>query len=136
MYATFEHAIVKEPKSGQWCDLETRIHGVGSGEWLGNEIPTISLRAAAIAGRPAGGTILCAGNAIPYRKELTKVFNKYHKKVDTDWLKTRPRHGDWNICLVSLGKPALKLPFFARCSLVKVYSDLREQGHDVSFLTV
>jgi uncharacterized protein (TIGR04141 family) len=71
-----------------------------------------------------------------YRKELTKVFKKYHQGTDTDWLNARPRHGDWNICLVSLGKTALKLPFFARCGLVKLYSDLREQGHDVSFLSV
>lgn len=71
-----------------------------------------------------------------YRKELTKVFKKHHPGADTTWLSTRPRHGDWNICMVSLGKPALKLPFFARCGLVKAYSDLREQGHDVSFLTV
>jgi uncharacterized protein (TIGR04141 family) len=71
-----------------------------------------------------------------YRKELTKLFKKYHQGADTSWLSVRPRHGDWNICLVSLGKPALNLPFFARCALVKAYSDLREQGHDVSFLTV
>jgi uncharacterized protein (TIGR04141 family) len=71
-----------------------------------------------------------------YRKELTKVFKQYHKGTDTDWLKDRPRHGDWNICLVSLGKPALKLPFFARCGLVKLFGDLREHGHDVSFLSV
>lgn len=69
-----------------------------------------------------------------YRKELTKVFQKYHKGANTDWLNMRPKHGEWNLCLVSLGKPALKLPFFARCGLAKVYSDLREQGHDVSFL--
>ncbi len=71
-----------------------------------------------------------------YRKELTKVFKQHFKGVDTEWLKTRPKHGDWNICLVSLGRPAMKLPFFARCSLVKVYTDLREQGHDISFLAV
>ena len=71
-----------------------------------------------------------------YRKELTKVFKKYHQGADIKWLSMRPRHGDWNICLVSLGKPALKLPFFARCGLVKAYSDLRDQGHDVSFLAV
>jgi uncharacterized protein (TIGR04141 family) len=71
-----------------------------------------------------------------YRRELAKVIKKYHKALDIEWLKSRPRHGDWNICLVSLGKSPPKLPFFARCSLVKVYSDLREQGHDVSFLTV
>jgi uncharacterized protein (TIGR04141 family) len=71
-----------------------------------------------------------------YRKELTKVFKQYHKGADTDWLTIRPRHGDWNLCLVSLGKPALKLPFFARCGLVKLYGELREQGHEVSFLAV
>jgi uncharacterized protein (TIGR04141 family) len=71
-----------------------------------------------------------------YRKELVQVFKKYHKSADTEWLKTRPRHGDWNICLVSLGKTPAELPFFARCSLVKVYNDLREGGHEVSFLKV
>lgn len=71
-----------------------------------------------------------------YRKELVKVFQKYHKGADTDWLKARPKHGEWNLCLVSLGKPPLKLPFFGRCGLVKLYSDLREQGHEVSFLAV
>jgi uncharacterized protein (TIGR04141 family) len=71
-----------------------------------------------------------------YRRELVEVFKKYHKGVDTAWLKTRPRHGDWNICLVSLGKSPSELPFFARCSLVKLYNDLREGGHEVSFLKV
>jgi len=71
-----------------------------------------------------------------YRRELAKVIKQMHKGVDTDWLKSRPRHGDWNICLVSLGKSASQLPFFARCALVKVYRDLREQGHEVSFLAV
>lgn len=46
-----------------------------------------------------------------YRKSLTNLFKQYHKGADVDWLKTRPRHGDWNLCLVSLGKPAVKLPF-------------------------
>jgi len=71
-----------------------------------------------------------------YRKELIKVFQKYHKGADISWLKTRPKHGDWNLCLVSLGKSANKLPFFARCGLVKVVTDLREQGHEVFFLAV
>lgn len=71
-----------------------------------------------------------------YRKELTKVFQKYHKAANADWLRMRPKHGEWNLCLVCLGKPVLKLPFFARCGLAKVFTDLLEQGHDVSFLTV
>lgn len=71
-----------------------------------------------------------------YRQELRKVFRKQHKGVDTEWLKSRPRHGDWDVCLVSLGKSAAQLPFFARCALVKLYRDLREEGHEVSFLKV
>lgn len=71
-----------------------------------------------------------------YRKELTKVFQKYRKAANADWLRMRPKHGEWNLCLVCLGKPVLKLPFFARCGLAKVFTDLLEQGHDVSFLTV
>jgi hypothetical protein len=38
-----------------------------------------------------------------YRKELTKVFQKYHKGADTDWLEARPKHGEWNLCLVFSG---------------------------------
>jgi uncharacterized protein (TIGR04141 family) len=71
-----------------------------------------------------------------YREELVKVFSKFHPKVDRDWLKSRPRNGDWQLCLVSLGRPARQLPFFAKCGLVRVYEDLSERGHDVSFATV
>lgn len=68
-----------------------------------------------------------------YRKELVKVFKKYHKTVDISWLDSRPRNGSWNLCLVSLGKNAMQLPFFARRSLVRAYKDLAERGHSVSF---
>lgn len=68
-----------------------------------------------------------------YRKELVKVFGKYHKNVDTSWLESRPRNGTWNLCLVSLGKNAMQLPFFARRSLVRAFKDLSERGHSVAF---
>jgi uncharacterized protein (TIGR04141 family) len=68
-----------------------------------------------------------------YRKALVKVFQKYHKDVDIGWLESRPRHGSWNLCLVSLGKNAMQLPFFARRSLVRAVKDLSERGHAVSF---
>lgn len=71
-----------------------------------------------------------------YRKELAKVFKKYHPTADRTWLDSRPRNGDWRLCLVSLGKPARKMPFFARCALVRVHRDLSERGHDVSFVDV
>ena len=71
-----------------------------------------------------------------YRKELAKVFRKYHPGADRTWLDSRPRNGEWKLCLVSLGKPAKKLPFFAKCGLVRLHRDLSERGHEVSFLDV
>jgi uncharacterized protein (TIGR04141 family) len=71
-----------------------------------------------------------------YRKELVKVFKKYHASADVEWLNSRPRNGSWHLCMVSLGKNALQLPFFARRSLVRVYKDLTERGHSVSFSAV
>lgn len=71
-----------------------------------------------------------------YRKKLVDVFTKYHPTVDTQWLKARPKNGDWNLCLVSLGKNASQLPFFARCGLVRLYKDLAERGHSVAFTAV
>jgi uncharacterized protein (TIGR04141 family) len=71
-----------------------------------------------------------------YRKELLKVFTKHHPHVDTSWLASKPRNGDWNLCLVSLGKQAMQLPFFGRCGLRRAYKDLRERGHEVFFLQV
>jgi len=71
-----------------------------------------------------------------YRKKVTALFKKHHPTADVEWLKSRPRQGDWNLCMVSLGKPATKLPFFAKCGLVKLQKDLVEQGHTVSFISV
>jgi uncharacterized protein (TIGR04141 family) len=71
-----------------------------------------------------------------YRKELSKVFAKVHPTIDAAWLSSRPRNSEWNLCLVSLGKNASQLPFFARCGLVRVYKDLTERGHSVAFTAV
>jgi uncharacterized protein (TIGR04141 family) len=71
-----------------------------------------------------------------YRKKLIALFKKHHPTADIEWLKSRPRQGDWNLCMVSLGKPAAKLPFFAKCGLAKLQKDLLEQGHTVSFVSV
>jgi uncharacterized protein (TIGR04141 family) len=71
-----------------------------------------------------------------YRRKLAKVFVAQHPKEDVQWLDSRPKTGDLNLCFVSLGRPALKLPFFGRCGLAKAYEDLRERGHDVSFTSV
>ncbi len=71
-----------------------------------------------------------------YRKELKRVTKVLHKGLRVDWLQTRPRQGDWTICLVSLGKSATQLPFFARCGLYNINRALRKAGHKVSFLKV
>lgn len=71
-----------------------------------------------------------------YRAELIKVFKKYHSTADTNWLKSRPDNGDWNLCMVSLGRTAAKLPFFAKSSLWRVHKDLTERGHKVYFVSV
>ena len=71
-----------------------------------------------------------------YRNALIKVFEKYHPKVDVKWLESRPNNGDWRLCLVSLGKSAKNLPFFAKCGLRRLHKELTEHGHDVSFVAV
>jgi uncharacterized protein (TIGR04141 family) len=71
-----------------------------------------------------------------YRKQLKKGVKKEHPALITTWLDERPRAGDWNLCLVSLGRPATKLPFFAKCSLMKLNKDLRGRGHEMSFVSV
>jgi uncharacterized protein (TIGR04141 family) len=71
-----------------------------------------------------------------YRKELRRLTKVQHKGLPVEWLETRPRQGDWNICLVSLGKTAAQLPFFARCGLYTLNRTLRKAGHKVRFLKV
>jgi uncharacterized protein (TIGR04141 family) len=71
-----------------------------------------------------------------YRQKLSAAFKKHHPKADASWLNSRPKPGEWNLCFVSLGRKKQHLPFFAKCSLARVYEDLRERGHDVSFVTV
>jgi len=71
-----------------------------------------------------------------YREKVSELFGKYHPRADAAWLSTRPRQGEWDLCMVSLGAPAADLPFFAKCGLAKIYKDLSEQGHTLSFISV
>ena len=71
-----------------------------------------------------------------FRKELTTKIKKLYPKADTSWLNVRPKPGEWNLCFVSLGRSKDNLPFFAKCSLVKICDDLRSRGHEVSFIDV
>lgn len=76
--------------------------------------------------------LLFAGDGA-YRKELQTIFKKYQPGADRSWLDSRPQNGEWEFCLLSLGRAAKDLPFFAKCSLMKLHEDLRERGHKVSF---
>jgi uncharacterized protein (TIGR04141 family) len=71
-----------------------------------------------------------------YRKALARVIKAHHKGVATDWLENKPKNGDWNLCLVSLGRRKENLPFFAKCGVARLCRELRRQGHEVSFLKV
>lgn len=69
-----------------------------------------------------------------YRRKLAPILRAKH--ASTEWLADRPRQGDWNICLVSMGREKMELPFFARCGLAKLWRELRRQGHLVSYQAV
>jgi uncharacterized protein (TIGR04141 family) len=71
-----------------------------------------------------------------FRKSLKAKMAKTHPGVNPVWLDARPRSGDWNLCLVSLGKSANRLPFFAKCGLVRLVRELEERGHPISYLEV
>jgi uncharacterized protein (TIGR04141 family) len=79
---------------------------------------------------------LCFATDSAFRQKLEKIFEKYHPTADRSWFDKRPPADDWNFCLVSLGRAASALPFFAKCGLVKLKRDLTERGHRVSFLKV
>ena len=76
------------------------------------------------------------GSDPAYREKIIALFGQHHPTADVSWLKTRPRQGDWAICMVSLGEPAAALPFFARCALVKLFDELDQQRHAIAFLDV
>jgi uncharacterized protein (TIGR04141 family) len=71
-----------------------------------------------------------------YRKKLKEVFAKKYSAAPRDWLDHRPSNQDWSFCLVSLGRRAETLPFFAKCGLARVHKELTVRGHGVSFTVV
>ncbi len=71
-----------------------------------------------------------------FRSALKSKMKTTHPTVDTRWLDHRPKPGEWNLCLVSLGREAVDLPFFAKCGLARLMRDLEERGHPVSYLAV
>jgi uncharacterized protein (TIGR04141 family) len=79
---------------------------------------------------------LLFGTDDAYRLKLRELFKQHYPRFDSSWLQQRPRSGDWNLCLLSLGRKATDLPFLAKSGLSRTYKELREQGHSVSFGSV
>lgn len=71
-----------------------------------------------------------------FRDKLRELIVKKKPSTDVSWTKTRPQPGDWALCLVSMGKDAIDLPFFARCSLANLCRDLERMGHRVEYQKV
>lgn len=64
-----------------------------------------------------------------FRAALAKVVKKHNPTMNTSWVSSRPRHGDWNLCLVPLGKTLQELPFFAKCGVYRLAKELESRGH-------
>lgn len=71
-----------------------------------------------------------------FRAKLKKAFEKHYPKADRDWLDEKPARGEWKLCLVSLGRDAMALPFFARCGVWRLVRNLEQLGHPVFFTKV
>ena len=69
-----------------------------------------------------------------YRLKLSQKLIATYSASKLKWLEERPQQGQWNLCLVSLGRSASTFPFFAKCGLAKLLRELRSQGHCVSFV--
>jgi uncharacterized protein (TIGR04141 family) len=71
-----------------------------------------------------------------FRARLKKVFEKHHPKAKRNWLDEKPSRTDWKLCLVSMGRDKMDLPFFAKCSVRRLVRGLQELGHSVFFTAV
>jgi uncharacterized protein (TIGR04141 family) len=70
-----------------------------------------------------------------FRQAVQQYMSIHHKKADVSWLKSRPLNNDWTLCLVSLGKKAEDLPFFARCSVRRLAIDMQNRGFRVAYFS-
>jgi len=71
-----------------------------------------------------------------FRSKLKKTIIKNHVSAPLAWLDQRPRPGEWQMCLVALGRIKEKLPLFAKCSVAKLSRDLDRAGHRLMYIAV
>jgi uncharacterized protein (TIGR04141 family) len=116
----------------EFCDV---LH-LGSKTLYFAKIPSKSSGVSHLVEQVRRTAELMFGDDPEFRKAVQQCMKKYHKGEDAAWLDTRPKNSDWNLCMVSLGKSAMDLPFFARCSVRRLYLEMRKRGFEVSFLAV
>jgi uncharacterized protein (TIGR04141 family) len=71
-----------------------------------------------------------------YRKRLSPKVVASGKGWATDWLESRPKQHEWELCLVLMGKHANALPIFAKCGIAWLLGELQRRGFTVSFQAV
>lgn len=71
-----------------------------------------------------------------FRVKLANRIISLDKTKDTLWLGSRPHRHEWNLCLVSMGKPATQFPFFAKCGVARLVRELEQGGFNISFQAV
>jgi uncharacterized protein (TIGR04141 family) len=64
-----------------------------------------------------------------FRRRAKRTMAKYHPGVDASWLDSRPKPGEWKMCLVLMRKTVEDLPLFARCSIARLAKYCDEHGH-------
>jgi uncharacterized protein (TIGR04141 family) len=76
------------------------------------------------------------GHDQSYRVALAVAMKKAGKGWDTSWTNSKPLRHEWTLCLVSMGTPMAKLPFFAKCGLARLLRDLQQRDFNIAFQTV
>lgn len=71
-----------------------------------------------------------------YRNALIRTMQIAYPNLNLSWLASAPRSIDWEICLVSMGKPAHLLPMFAKCGLMRVHRELAPRFKTVTYAIV
>lgn len=71
-----------------------------------------------------------------FRSKLASRITSLDSSKDISWLKDRPHRHEWNLCLVSMGKPATQFPFFAKCGVARLVHELEQGGFNISFQAV
>jgi uncharacterized protein (TIGR04141 family) len=71
-----------------------------------------------------------------FRSKLKAAIRRTYPGTSVTWLNQRPKPGEWQMCLVALGRKKEKLPLFAKCSVAKLSRDLDRAGHPLMYVAV